>query len=300
MGLTNFPNGITSQGVPLYGGNIDVGARTVYFVDGNAGSDGNIGTSWTQAYKTLAVAFAASHADIAAGPTGWAARNTIFIKGDWFVEDLVIFPQKTDVVGVGSADGRKGAGITGNHAPVNTAHGTRFINVNFQPTAAADIMTLTSATGGVEFHNCVFDANGTLVAVSAIESTASSFLKIIDCEFHGAFSGDVIEIKAGSADSTIIKNNIMLGGANDGIVFTGTPTITGSRYMLIANNIIQVVGKVIDDGSDDVCFITDNRCMSDAVAGGSAYVINDDWGCNNIITCSDEVIMIPKLTNVVS
>ncbi len=300
MSRTNFSGGFPG-GVSLYGRDITLGdgSGSTYFVDDNSGHDGNNGTSWEDAFKTLAVAFAASHADIARGSDRWNRRNTIFVAGGWFVEDLDAFPQKTDVIGVGSADGRKGGGITGNHAPTNAAHGTRFINVNFQPTAGTDIMILTSSTGGVEFIGCVFDASsGATRAPSAIQSTASSWLKIEGCDFMGKYSGDVIDIKAGSADGTRIVGNTIVGSSNDGIVFTGTPTITGSRYMLIANNIISVVGKTIDDGGDDVCFVSGNRCRSDAVAGASAYIINDDWAVDNIICCSDEVIMIPVLTNV--
>ncbi|KKK54076.1 hypothetical protein LCGC14_3088390, partial [marine sediment metagenome] len=204
-----------------------------------------------------------------------------------------------DVIGVGSADGYKGAGITGNHLPVNSAMGTRFYNIAFRPLTAADIMTLTSSNQAVEFHGCVFDANGAATAVSAIDATASNFLKIRNCEFHGAFSGDVIDIGAGVADSTVIKDNIIMGGANDGIVFTGAPTVSGARYMLIADNLIQVALSVINDGGHAVCFIANNTCRS-GTSIGSAYTIDDDWGANNVIAATDEVKAVPQLTNVVS
>jgi hypothetical protein len=55
MGYTNFPNGLTSFGIPVIGD----GARfsspwaTHYFVDGISGNDGNDGTSPTSAFKTI-------------------------------------------------------------------------------------------------------------------------------------------------------------------------------------------------------------------------------------------------------
>ncbi len=48
MGLTNFPFGITSFGVPVLGGGEGRGLvafRKVYFVDGDNGNDGNLGLS---------------------------------------------------------------------------------------------------------------------------------------------------------------------------------------------------------------------------------------------------------------
>jgi hypothetical protein len=299
--MTNYPGGFTG-GVSLYGRNISVGdgSGSTYFVDGNSGHDGNNGSSWDDAYKTLAVAFAASHANIASASNRWTKRNTIFISADDFTETLVILPQKTDVIGVGSSDPYSKPCIRGNHAPVNTANGCRFINVRFRPTASTDLMTLTSVSAGVQFIDCLFDAHySTFTAPSAIDATGVQFMRVEGCEFVGAFSGDVIDL-AGRIDQLRIANNVMIGGADNGIVVTATTSVVQGRFGTITNNIIKVADKVIDDGSDDVIFIADNRCQSDEAAGASAYVINDDWAVNNIICCSDEVIMIPQLSNVVS
>ncbi len=46
----------------------------VYYVEGNAGDDDNDGLTWNTAYKTLAVAMAASHANIAASSSGWRKK----------------------------------------------------------------------------------------------------------------------------------------------------------------------------------------------------------------------------------
>jgi hypothetical protein len=58
MALTNFPNGISSFGVPLMGGGgIPATAGTVYWVDYTNGSDGNTGKSPAKALKTVAKAY---------------------------------------------------------------------------------------------------------------------------------------------------------------------------------------------------------------------------------------------------
>jgi hypothetical protein len=57
MGLTNFPNGITSFGVPVIPGNAGVVAyRDVYFVDGTNGSDAYDGLSLSEAKATVQAA----------------------------------------------------------------------------------------------------------------------------------------------------------------------------------------------------------------------------------------------------
>ncbi len=272
-----------------------VGAKTVYYCDGNAGNDNNNGVGgWENAFKTLAVAMAASHADIALNKFGWAARNVIYARGDWFVEDLVAFPQKTDVIGVGSADGFKGAGVTGNHVPVNTAIGTRFFNMNFQPTAAADLFVLTGSQGGAEFHGCRFLSGG-VAPVSGIQATACTFLKVIGCEFSGSFSADYIDIKAGAIDNTVIMNNIMSGGLSNGIMVTGTATMTANRRGMIVGNFIECADIFIDVNSTSLFNVIDNVCISAAVLGSGSYVIDLSFASGNRVVGNDIAATIPVI-----
>ena len=294
MAITNFPNGIASYGGVITAGGSD-GSGTTYFVDGNSGNDGNDGLSWETPMKTLAVAFAASHADIARGADRWARRNTIYIAGDSFEEDLVILPQKTDVIGVGSYNGHPGANILGNHAPVNAGFGCRFFNVNFEPVTVAAIMTLTAACWGTEFHNCSFKANGTLIAATAIDATACQWLKIIGCDFIGAYTGDVIDIGAGNVDGMVIKDNVIIGGANDGIVETGTAVIVGTRRGLIMNNVIQVAARTIVTNSTSVFNVVRNTLISANNTGSTAFVIDLTFASENYLTGgNDAAEMIPK------
>jgi hypothetical protein len=297
MGLTNFPNGVTSFGLGVYGSGLQDNSGRTWFVDGNSGSDSNDGFTWATARQTLASAFTSSHNDIAGtGDQGvnrhWARRNTVFIAGDFFVEDLIAFPQKTDVIGVGSADGRKGAGITGNHVPVNTGTGTRWFNVNFQAATAADLITLTSACTAQEFHGCSFLSGGT-APTGGIKATASTFLKIVDCVFEGSFSNEYIEIAAGAMDGLLIKDCIMTGGADNGIMFTGTGTITANRRGNIIGNFIECADICIDVNSTSVTNVINNYMISGSSFGGSSHVIDLTWACNNRLTANDAFAYIP-------
>ena len=58
MPLTNFPNGVSSFGVPIAGGGMPATSGNYYFVDATNGSDNNRGDSWTSALKTVAAAYA--------------------------------------------------------------------------------------------------------------------------------------------------------------------------------------------------------------------------------------------------
>lgn len=64
MSLTNYPNGVSSFGIPITGSIPMIlgasGVGNIYFVDATNGSDGNDGLSAERAMKTLAVAYAAA------------------------------------------------------------------------------------------------------------------------------------------------------------------------------------------------------------------------------------------------
>ncbi|MDD2731351.1 MAG: hypothetical protein PHW33_04500 [Candidatus Portnoybacteria bacterium] len=209
---------------------------------------------------------------------------------------MVALAQKTDIVGIGSSDNYPKACIRGNHVPVNNAMGCRFFNVRFRPAASSDLVTLASTSGGsIEFHNCIFDAHySSYTAPSAIDTTASQYVKIIGCDFLGAFSGDVIDIGAGLINGLRIIGNNILGGADNGIVATGTMTADQGRNGLVADNYIQVADKVIDDGADTVLYCFNNVGVSAENAGASAYVITAGYGANNIITCGDGTVSVPS------
>ena len=276
----------------------------VYFVEGNTGSNGNTGDSWDQAYKTLANAITVSNANIANGDKkGYASRNTIFVKGDRLDEDLVIFPNKCDVIGVGSCDAYVGAGIIGNHEPANADnYGTRFINMNFFPQANGDIVTIASTSSGVQFINCVgIGVWGAITAPSFIQITASPMAKIIGCKLFGAFSGDVIDICAGDASGMEITDNKIIGGADNGIVVSGEATVAGAMSRgTIARNEIQVADKVIDTRAVSVFNCHDNTCISGEVDGAGSYVIDPTYAVNNKITCADTCVIVPTYSELIT
>ena len=267
-----------------------VGSGEAYYVDGNAGLDTNNGRSWDKAYKTLAVALAASHANIAAGSTGWAARNRIYIKADATTETLVKFAQKTDVIGVGSMDWRSKASIVGNHViPTTVSYmGCRFINVEFvSPAAGGDIITMTSQHG-ISFIGCSFRGSSTTAATGAILPIACVDLEVLDCTFTGAFSDAVIEVGAGQADGFRVERNF-IQGANMGVDISGSATFAASKYGLIKDNVMSTTLACIND-AEAKSYIINNRLMTAAAKGSAmagAIVCNIALAQDNRCSTSD-------------
>jgi hypothetical protein len=255
-----------------------------YYVDGNKTVNGPDGLSWGRAFSSLATAIAASDVSIAATRNRWwARRNRIFVVGDALSANLVKFPTKCDVIGLGSYDGFTRAGLSGRHLPVGESYGTRFFNIHFKAVAhASPIITLTNAASGPQFHGCAFD--GTLgTMTSAILSTACPFLVVDDCDFMGTFVTSYISFGAGEAGGTRITNNRMLGTAAKGIVAPGTTT--ASWMPLIQGNTIRATGKPIEDASG-VFYVINNRMSTNINIGtttdGYSFTLNQ--ACGNILT----------------
>jgi len=263
---------------------------SVYYVENNAGNDYWDGLTPETAFKTLAKAIAVSNIDIARRGR-WAKRNTIYYYADTETASLVAFPNKCDIVGQGSYDANTKPGIVGFHAPVNAAnYGTRFFNVWFKGTAAANpLVTLASTSSGCQFIGCTFDAAvGTIT--SGILSTAHPFLKVIDCEFFGAFATSYISFGTGIAHSTKIEGNIMTGSAGIGII---TASDTTSAYpSVVKDNIIVITDDslCIDDDAD-IFHCVDNRLINQGTVTAWAHHtavadVNADLACGNICTGS--------------
>src|SRR4030042_3857713 len=78
MGLTNFPKGVSSFGIPIIGSGPGYGmdyGSTVYFVDDKNGSDSNAGTSPEAAFDTIGAAITAANAwdVIYIAPKAWTS-----------------------------------------------------------------------------------------------------------------------------------------------------------------------------------------------------------------------------------
>ena len=284
MPTTNFPNGITSMGVPLPSSfGQDPSGGSTYFVDNNVGGDGNTGDSWGTAYKTLAKAIGVSNANIAKTGTGNAARrNTIYYIADVETADLDAFPNKCDVIGVGSYDANSKPGILGNHVPVNTGnYGSRFYNIWFKaPADASAMVTLASTSSGIQFIGCTFSATAT--TTRGILATASPFLKVLGCRFEGAFVNDYITFGTGQAGGTEIIGNIMQDSADNGIMIGSGTTATWRG--LIKDNLIQCADIFLDTQSSSLFNVVGNTMISGEALGSSSYVIDLAYAAGNIVT----------------
>ncbi len=269
-----------------------------FFVDVNAGTTGATGKSWAAAVKTLAAAIVLSNASIAAGASGWAARNRIFFKGDnneASKETLITLPNKCDVIGCGSYDHRAYPMMIGNHVIGAGAYmGCRFINMGFMSLAAGGaIFTVPTTTAGLQFLGCTFDGRTATPATHAIVMTAVEEAKIIGCKFMGKFSTATISIGAGASRGLVIRDNEIESGAI-GILVNASATCSDSIARIL-NNVFNVVTLVVDENSDKFQIGGNRGTTSAAQTLALIFDYNSALAFDNIITSATVTSVYPAL-----
>jgi len=263
-----------------------------YYVDGNVGTSKS-GDDWENPLDTLAEAIALSNTSI--GLTAnrwWARRNRIFILGDQeFAEDLVVFPEKCDIIGLGF-DIEAMPRIEGEHViealATGKAYGTRFFNVGFMAGGTNVTIHLTTDHMGVEFWGCKFWPNiaGSTHCIRLADNNRGFKLMNSQIYMHPGAPGtgifaEAIKIEGVGQIDMIIKGNYIHG--TEGI---HTVTAAGCYNGLIQDNVIYATALTINDVSDKMT-CTDNKLFTEAdptAALTGAIVANDAISANNRVS----------------
>ena len=284
MGLTNYPNGVTSFGVPIIGsGRFSSPFATHYFVDGDNGSDSNSGKEPSLAKKTIQAAVtAASGGDVIYIAPKSYTMATGFAR---YTEDVDITNTCT---GTGVTEGNAGMSIIGvtplgvasdfmgvrwKHATTHCLHtkaaATHVENIGFFCEGAtygvqfqSDGATYTMSGGiGSSLYNCAIKGEGGVFANS------SDSLQFINCQFQAKYDGNV---------SGII---ITLDGTNAGRrpVVRGCHFIGGNGTSMDAAPIIWT-GKIEDGLIADNYFHTGTLVQINIVtATSSGLIVNNSF-----------------------
>ena len=291
-----------TDAIALSGGQLTTDtAGTIYYVDGNKALDTGDGLTWATAKQLLSSAMALSHANIAVSARRqWAGRNRIYVKGDFITEDLTKGAQKTDVIGVGSLNQYKKAGIMGAHVieAAATAHymGMRWFNFQFRDDGAGGILfDIPIDQNGWEFHGCDFQVNAT--DTIGLRLGGCHDTKIIGCTFRAntsgvGFSTAAIQVLQGAGALTNVNisgNQISSGGI--GIDWNETANVNS----WITDNYFFTTGMGID--SEDVAnlLVVGNRIKTmTASADDTSNDFNILYAIDNIVTGTDTTIYIPS------
>lgn len=275
---------------------------TVYYVDGNKVTAGN-GTSWDDAFNTLSAALAVSHANIAiSSRRAWASRNTIFVRADAITEDLTKLAQKTDVIGVGSYNQYKKAGIIGDHVieAASTAHyvGCRLINMQFRGDGGGILFDIPINQNGIEFINCDFQQNGG--ETIALRLGGNHDTRITNCIFRPntsgvGFSTAAIQVLEGAGALTNVRiSGNQIGSGGIGIDWNET----GSLNCWITDNLFFTTAMVIDTDDATQVMVMRNRGASLLNSGDNTISdFNIKYAADNIFTGDNDTKNIPSIAD---
>ena len=287
-------------------GSIDP-SGTVYYVDGNKSTAGTGTGGWSNAFNTLSAAMAASHANIAVSSRrAWASRNTIFVIGDAITEDLTKLAQKTDIIGLGSYNQYKKAGIIGAHVieAASTAHymGCRIYNLQFRDDGAGGILfDIPINQNGIEFIDCDFQSNAT--DTIGLRLGGCHDTKITNCTFRTNTSGvgfSTAAIQVLEGDGALTNVNItgcqINAGAGVGIDWDETTTINS---WIVGNYIHSTAAMGIDTDDEAGVMVYDNRILTSglAQADNTSNDFNILYAGRNIVTGTSGTLYIPTFTD---
>jgi hypothetical protein len=211
MGLTHFPNGISSFGMPTFGTSPDVVTGSVFFVDSTTGSNVNSGTDTSNALATLDKALDKCTAD----------------KGD----RIYLMPKHSETItGAG--------GITLDKAGVSIIG---LGNYNQRPAFlmdGADTVTCLVTAADVSIENIVFKAGHADVAIWGLITGVGCTIK--NCRFveNVATENWVDCIHAGATDNDydglkLIGNEFIM---NDASCVTAIDLLKNSADVQIIGN----------------------------------------------------------------
>src|SRR5882724_5903763 len=258
MPFTNFPNGVTSFGIPLLGGNpvsVPIGTQgTAWFVDATNGNNGNSGTDPGNAFKTITKAHAVA-----------TAGDTIFIQPGSYEENVVITKDYISLIGA-QLGGYGRPDIGGAVGVALSVSGQGFVarNCRFFATGNADAVIQTG--NGFEYSNCVFDG--------AAAQNAKALLRLLPSSVNDALT----------ASEGQIFNNYFRGAPAlaFGIIFDdgAAPVAVGSTdNWIYGNRFSQNAGVDIatkDSGGaagDQSGTITGNFFAADAITGARVAMV---------------------------
>ena len=201
MGFTNFPNGITSFGMPIMG-NIPATFGDVYFVDYRNGSDTNAGTSPDSPLKTLTGA----HTKVTSNN-----NDIILIDGDSEIVETAMITwskNRTHVIGLNGpmpfAGYGNGARITQGTTGVDTDTATlrvtgvrnTFSGIKFSNSSATATCLHCVEDGGeyTRWFNCEFYKSGLLTT----DATGELLCNADSSQYFGCTFGDMVNSRGAS------------------------------------------------------------------------------------------------------
>lgn len=214
MSLTNFPNGLTSFGIPVVGAGIPSSRGKYFFVDYGSGSDGNSGTDITRPYKTISKAYSMATTN---------KDDVIVLMGNsthTLTEMLTVSKNRVHFVGMDGTFGR----MYGQNAKVSLG----------VTTAATDIATIKNTGVRNSFTNIKFINENTVTEGIYCFVEAGEYTVIDHCEIYKSTDMDV----TGAAELVMNGDSAQVSNCVIGSLATARSGAVIRPCVLVTNGIV--------------------------------------------------------------
>lgn len=243
--LTNYPEGLSSFGIPLVGsGQIPVTDGTYWFVDGTNGNDGNEGTSIDSALQTIAAAVNRA-----------VAKDVVLVLPGTYTESVTADVSNLSIIGLGTA-----------------TNSVRWL-------AATDAVCLTiSGASNVEVSGFRFTPPARSAGTpAAISLSSAPYAHIHGNRFQGTTSSYyAIYSAVCNSDNVIIENNDFeyLNTATEGsaIYCIEAGGLSYSAWQIKNNKFSSCVRAIYLNGR--VCLIAGNHISQAGITAAGAVNTN--------------------------
>ena len=271
MGLTNFPNGITSFGIPLYGsGNFPYDSPgNHYFVDLTDGSDViNSGKSWDTAKASIEAGYALCTTGkndvlhILGAASGYASTSVLTLDKDF----THIVGHTAGIVGGGRVRITNSVTTATAGEFVHSGTGCVFDNLHFQwggsATAASLIGLAISGDGRNMYRGCHFEGPsqtdiGGAVGQRMVTLTSAQDNTFLGCTFgqrtveNTSATGAILSFNGSNNTGNAFKDCLFLSyntNTASGFVNFVDGAMPGSGWTLFDNcNFVECAGTVVAD-----------------------------------------------------
>lgn len=212
MGLTNFPNGAASFGIPLVGSGPVLTTGNVWFVNSTIGSNGNIGNDPTRPKATVAGALSAATAS----------------NGDV----ILVMPGHTETISSSTT------------LNVNKA-GVRVIGIgsgNVRPTftiSTATTALITFSAANTTLENCIVDGTG-IDAVAKMFSITAAGVQLLGNKFitGGATNQATLGVLTTAAANDLVIADNMFYATSDAGTTSVIRLVGGTNAQILRNTFI--------------------------------------------------------------
>ncbi len=181
MGITRFPRGVSSFGMPVIGSGGHMTTGNVFFVQYTNGSDGNEGTSPDAPFKTL---------DAAIGKCTASQGDTIFVMeghAETPATAIQVDVAGITIIGIGNGDNRPTLTLNATIPLINiVADDVKIYNLSIKSSTSAGAASrmIRVAASDIEVIGCRLEHVGTTYKIyHCVVVKSGDNIKFVDCEF---------------------------------------------------------------------------------------------------------------------